>query len=119
MPAQPLDDLVWRDLCDLLTHPASIAQVQRLEAGVDRQAELATSIASIEDFSQRVRKGLGRATFAQKRHLVELRIDRVVLTNEEVQIRYVIPTSPRSEHIRFCHLRKDYFAPKPRPYRAC
>ena len=27
----------------------------------------------------------------------------------EVEIRYVIPTSPTSEHVRFCHLRSDYF----------
>jgi uncharacterized protein YqeY len=33
----------------------------------------------------------------------------VVVTNDEVEIRYVIPTSPSSEHVRFCHLRKDYF----------
>jgi hypothetical protein len=25
------------------------------------------------------------------------------------EIRYVIPTSPSSEHVRFCHLRSDYF----------
>jgi hypothetical protein len=31
------------------------------------------------------------------------------VTEEEVEIRYVIPTSSRSEHIRFCHLRLDYF----------
>jgi site-specific DNA recombinase len=182
IPAQQLDELVWRDLCDLLTHPAAIAQAlhrahgghwlpqalqaqreqlgkarlsldhqldrlteaylegviplaeyerrrqdleqrrqaldtkaQQLEASVNRQAELATSIASIDDFCQRVRQGLTRATFAQKRHLVELLIDRVVVTNEEVEIRYVIPTSPRSEHVRFCHLRKDYFTSVPRP----
>jgi len=41
--------------------------------------------------------------------LVELLIDRVVVTDEEVEIRYVIPTSPRGEHRRFCHLRLDYF----------
>ncbi len=29
--------------------------------------------------------------------------------NEEVEIRYVIPTSPTSEHLRYCHLRLDYF----------
>jgi len=43
--------------------------------------------------------------------LVELLIDRVVVTDEEVEIRYVIPTSPRGEHRRFCHLRLDYFDP--------
>jgi len=41
--------------------------------------------------------------------LVELLIDRVVVTDEEVEIRYVIPTSARGEQSRFCHLRLDYF----------
>jgi site-specific DNA recombinase len=35
-------------------------------------------------------------------------IDRVIVTDDEVEIRYVIPTSPESEHVRFCHLRSDY-----------
>jgi len=39
---------------------------------------------------------------------VELLIDRVIVTAEEVEIRYVIPTDPSSEHVRFCHLRSDY-----------
>jgi site-specific DNA recombinase len=39
---------------------------------------------------------------------VELLIDRVIVTDEEVEIRYVIPTDPSSEHVRFCHLRSDY-----------
>ncbi len=36
--------------------------------------------------------------------------DRVVVTGEDVEIRYVIPTSPTSEQIRFCHLLTDYSA---------
>ena len=43
------------------------------------------------------------ATFEQKRTLVELLIDRVLVANGEVEIRYVVPTHPRSENIRFCH----------------
>jgi site-specific DNA recombinase len=39
---------------------------------------------------------------------VLLLIDRVVVTDAEVEIRYVLPTTPESEHVRFCHLRKDY-----------
>ena len=39
---------------------------------------------------------------------MELLIDRVIVTDEEVEIRYVIPTDPSSEHVRFCHLRSDY-----------
>jgi hypothetical protein len=38
---------------------------------------------------------LAEATFEQKRQLVELLIDRVIVTMDEVEIRYVIPTSPR------------------------
>lgn len=84
------------------------SQEKQLEAQVDRQTQLAGLAASIEDFCQRIRTGLANATFEQKRQLVELLIDRVVITNGEVEIRYVIPTSPSSEHVRFCHLRKDY-----------
>src|SRR5262249_49363522 len=83
-------------------------QTRQLEASVGRHDELATLAQSIEAFCQRVQQGLTDATFEQKRLLIELLIDRVVVTNEEVEIRYVIPTSPKSEHIRFCHLRLDY-----------
>ncbi len=54
--------------------------------------ELAGVAGSIEDFCERVRRGLADATFEQKRKLVELLIDRVIVTSEEVEIRYVIPT---------------------------
>ncbi len=70
--------------------------------------ELAGVAGSIEDFCERVRRGLADATFDQKRKLVELLIDRVIVTSEEVKIRYVIPTDPSSEQVRFCHLRSDY-----------
>jgi site-specific DNA recombinase len=176
-PAAQLDALVWRDLCELLTHPEHVAQALarahgggwlpqelrarreqlrqgrlslerqlerlteayllaviplpeyqrrrraleqrlhaldaqagRLEAQVDRQAELAGWATSATDFCRRVRAGLAGADFAQKRQLVELLIDRVLVSDGEVEIRYVIPLSAGSEKVRFCHLRKDYFA---------
>ena len=175
IPAHQLDELVWQDLCEVLTHPESIAyalkrahgghwlpqelqarrnllhrgqvslehqltrltdaylgnviplaeyqrrrqeldqraealqkQVQALESQVDRQAELAGLVTSITEFCQRVQKGLSEATFEQKRVLVELLIDRVVVTNGEVEIRYVIPTGPDSERVRLCQLRSNY-----------
>ena len=40
--------------------------------------------------------------------LVELLIDRVIVTDGEVEIRYVMPTDRASEQVRFCHLRLDY-----------
>src|SRR6266567_1982292 len=88
---------------------AIAAQVRQLEANVERHEELAGMVKSIEALCQRVKQGLAEATFEQKRQLVELLIDRVVVTEEEVEIRYVIPTSSRSEYVRFCHLRLDYF----------
>jgi len=176
IPAAQLDELVWGDLCDLLTHPQSLQHAlerahgghwlpqelqarreqlrrgrQQLEAQLDRLSEaylqgvmplaeyrrrrqtleqrqnalarqieqletqacdhqaLVGVVASVDALCQRVQAGLAQATFEQKRHLVELLIDRVIVTNGDVEIRYVIPTTPASEHVRFCYLRTDYF----------
>ena len=85
------------------------SQMTQLETQVNRQAEVAGLTSSIDAFCQRVQASLTNATFEQKRRLIELLIDRVIVTDDEVEIRYVIPTHPRSEHVRFCQLRKDYF----------
>ncbi len=176
IPAEPLDQLVWEDLCQLLQEPARItqaleraqsgawvpeelrrrqetlrgvreslerqrerlleaylaeaielstfegkdgelrqrqqdlwAQEREIEAQSQRREEISVLARSISEISQRLRAGLEEATFAQRRQLVELLIDRVVVTNGEVEIRYVIPTSEASLQTRFCHLRTDYF----------
>jgi len=88
---------------------ALAAQEKQIEAQVDRQGELAGMARSIEAFCQRVRAGLAEATFEQKRTLVELLIDRVLVNNGDVEVRYIIPTAPRGETPPFCQLRKDYF----------
>ena len=88
---------------------ALVAQEKQLEAQVDRQGKLAGMVTSIEAFCQRCRTGLAEATFEQKRTLVELLIDRVLVDNGDVEIRYVIPTNPRGETSHFYQLRKDYF----------
>src|SRR5690349_471374 len=85
-------------------------QARQLDAQADRQKELAGLSGAIEDFCQRVRQGLAQATFEQRRSLVELLIDRVIVTDGEVEIRYVMPTDRASEQVRVCHLRLDYRA---------
>jgi len=40
---------------------------------------------------------------------VELLIDRVIVNDAQVEIRYVVPTGPKGETTPFCHLRLDYF----------
>ena len=84
-------------------------QERALLTQIDRQREVAGLMTSIEAFCQRIQQGLAQTTFEHKRELVLLLIDRVIVTDGDVEIRYVIPTSPASEHVRFCHLRTDYF----------
>ena len=175
IPAGAIDDLVWRDLCELLQHPevaaeafrraavgawhpqefqarrdrlrqgqASVAgqlerlteaylggviplpeyrrrrgelearaaalaeQEARLAGEAERLDKAAGLAASLGSFCERVSAGLRDAAFDRRRELVELLIDRVVVTDDLVEIRYVLPTSPQSEYVRFCHLRMDY-----------
>jgi site-specific DNA recombinase len=94
------------------------SQARQLEAQADRRKELAGLSGRIEDFCRRVQQGLVQATFEQRRALVELLIDRVIVTDGEVEIRYVMPTDHASEQVRFCHLRLDYRAGSPGRQRA-
>jgi site-specific DNA recombinase len=174
-PGAKLDELVWEDLCKVLTHPehvkhalrrahggewlpqelkarvesvgkaiahterqrerlleaylggvlelaeferkrkelqgrteALLTQERQLEASARERTELAGIADSIERFCEQVRTGLAEATFEHKRRLVELLIDRVIVSDEEVEIRYVVPTSSDGPHQPFCHLRTDY-----------
>jgi site-specific DNA recombinase len=175
IPAGQLDDLVWADLCALLTDPAQVtralaragggawlpqelqarqatirqalgqvdrqqqrlldaylaeiitlAELQRKRQDLDRRhatlltqqrqldatagqrLELQAIADGIERFCQTVRAGLAAATFEQRRLLAELLIDRVIVTGDQVEIRYVLPTSPQGPHRPFCQLRKDH-----------
>ena len=64
-------------------------------------------VQSIEAFCQQVQSGLANATVAQQWTLVELLMDRVLVANGDVEIRYAIPTYPRSETTCSCQLRKN------------
>jgi site-specific DNA recombinase len=74
---------------------------QLLDASARERTELAGMAESIERFCENVREGLADATFVHKRRLVELLIDRVTVSDEEVQIRYVVPTSLDGPHQPF------------------
>ena len=184
IPGRPLEELVWRDLCEVLAAPEMIVyamerargghwlpqemqarqanlrraraglhhQIERLTeaylAGVvplneyqrrrqdaegrlvaldgqerelthdaDRQAKVACLAAHAEAFCQRVQQGLEQADFGRKRELLELLIDRVIVTGEAVEIRYAIPVGPEGEREPFCRLRTDYQVRLPDPRR--
>jgi len=177
IPARQLEDLVWRDLCQVLQHPQIVAvamerargghwlpqelqarratlrrgraalnqqrdrlteaylssviplgeyerrrreiearlaglecQEQQLAADAARDGEMAKLAGHVETFCQRVREGLAVADFAGKRALLELLVDRVVVTDGAVEIRYALPTGPDGEREPFCRLRSDYRA---------
>jgi site-specific DNA recombinase len=84
------------------------AQQRQLDAVAEQRLELRTVADGIEAFCQTVRAGLATATFAQRRLLVELLIDRVIVTDDKVEIRYVLPTSADGPHPPYCQLRKDH-----------
>jgi site-specific DNA recombinase len=175
IPAEQLDDLVWADLCALLTDPAQVtraltraqggawlpqelqarqatigaalgqlerqqqrlldaylaevlglpelqrkrqdldrrhatllAQQRELDAAAGQKLELQAIADGIEAFCQAIRDSLATATFDQRRQLAELLIDRVIVTGDQVEIRYVLPTTPEGPHRPFCQLRKDH-----------
>jgi site-specific DNA recombinase len=83
-------------------------QYQQLEVQASERLEVAQVAGAAERFCAGVRAGLAQATFEQKRHLVELLIDQVIVADEEVEIRYVMPISPTGARQPFCHLRLDY-----------
>jgi site-specific DNA recombinase len=89
------------------------ADLRAREREVTAQGERLAQVSDIAQLTTQVLKqlrvGLDQADFEQRRQLVELLVDRVVVTNGQVEIRYVIPTTPGSTKTRFCHLRTDYF----------
>jgi site-specific DNA recombinase len=84
------------------------ARERELLAQGQRLLDTAKILASMTEVCARLRQNLEVATFEQRRELVELLIDRVVVTDDDVEIRYAVPTTEGSLHTRFCQLRQDY-----------
>jgi site-specific DNA recombinase len=89
-------------------HATLLAQQRQLDAAAGQRLELQAVADGIERFCQAIRAGLAAATFEQRRQLAELLIDRVIVTDDQIEIRYVLPTSPDGPHRPFCQLRKDH-----------
>ena len=84
-------------------------QLRQLEAQAQQQIEVAQFANHINDFCQRLQPTLTTLDFAQRRQLVELLIDRVLVDDDKVEIRYVIPTSRKGEERPFYDLRTNHF----------
>src|SRR5919197_60835 len=86
-----------------------LAREREVAAQGERLAQVSAIAQSMTAVLEQLRVGLDQAGFERRRQLVELLVDRVVVTDGRVEIRYVIPTTPGSTKTRFCHLRTDYF----------
>jgi site-specific DNA recombinase len=86
-----------------------LAREREVAAQGERLVQVSAIAQSTTQVLNGLRVGLGQASSEQRRQLVELLIDRVVVTDGQVEIRYVIPTTDHSTKTRFCHLRTDYF----------
>src|SRR2546426_11391649 len=87
-------------------------QLRQLDTQAQQHVNVAALAQGIEALCQRLHPTLDNLTFAQRRQLVELLIDRVIVNDAQVEIRYVVPTGPKGETTPFCHLRLDYLDPK-------
>jgi site-specific DNA recombinase len=90
-------------------------QLRQLEAQAQQHIDMVALAQGIDTFCQRLAPTLATLTFAQRRELVALLIDRVIVNDGQVEIRYVVPTGPQGETVPFCHLRLDYFHRPPQP----
>ena len=90
-----LDEDRALELSERLARHSLIAQQRQLDAAARQRLELGAVADGIEAFCRTVRDGLAAATFEQRRQLAELLIDRVVVTDGNVEIRYVLPHLPR------------------------
>jgi site-specific DNA recombinase len=83
-------------------------QLRPLDAQAQQHVNVAALAQGIEAFGQRMQPTLDTLTFVQRRPLVALLIDRVIVNDSQVEIRSVVPTGPKGETTPFCHLRLDY-----------
>jgi site-specific DNA recombinase len=89
----PLDEYERRRR-DLEQRARALAEPEeQLRSDAARRQQLAGMAASLEACRERVQGGLAQASFEQRRQLVLLLIDRVVVTDAAVEIRYVLPTA--------------------------
>ena len=66
-------------------------QMKKIKAAERKEINYEKIFNNIETFCDTVRKGLEHASFEEKRRLVELLVEEVVVTNGKVEIHHIIP----------------------------
>jgi site-specific DNA recombinase len=100
---------------DLSAQQEGLRQQQRqLQAQAQQHLDMVKLSQSITALCERLVPTLDQLEFAQRRQLVELLVDCVIVSDEQVELRYVIPTGPQGETTIFRHLRSDYLVLLPK-----
>ena len=89
--------------------PHGLSQQRRqLDAQAQQQVNIAVLAQGLEAFCRKMPPTLDQLPVTQRRPLGALRMDRVIVTDDQVEIRYVVPTGPKGETTPCCHVRLDY-----------
>jgi site-specific DNA recombinase len=89
---------------ELSSQQESLRQQQRqLHAQTQQQLDVVKLSQNIKALCERLVPTLEQLDFAQRRQLVVLLVDCVIVSDEQVEIRYVIPTGSQGERVPFRH----------------
>ena len=107
--------VIGREACERKRHALpqtqqSVGQqLRQIEVQAPQQVEGLAVAHGSDAFCSRWGPPLDHLPCTQRRQLVELLIDRVMVNDGQVELRYVVPTGPKGEIVPFGHLRLDYF----------
>ena len=80
---------------------ATEARLEELEIANRQRVKIDDLLESVEAFAQRIRHGLEDLSFEERRQVVLLLIERVVIRGEDVTIEHVVPLEGRFSGLRF------------------
>jgi site-specific DNA recombinase len=89
-----LDDLVVRSERVRARIRRAQEELQRAEASLMQTVELTAVIGRMKDFAERVKQGLDKLDWSQRRQLIRALVARVEIDEEGATIVYRIPTAP-------------------------
>ena len=77
--------------------------MEELEIVNRQHVKLDDLLESVDAFAQRLRQGLENASFEERRQVVCLLIERVVVRGEDVTIEHIVPLKGRFSGLRLDH----------------
>lgn len=70
-------------------------QIRSIKAAEKKDIDYKKIFDNIETFCDTIRQGIKNTSFEDKRRVVELLVEEVVVTNEKVEIHHIIPLAKK------------------------